>query len=64
MARSTKTKTISLDPSVQRLGVKTARIRGFRNSFSAYVAKLITDDAEAIRREGARNGNNGEAVPA
>jgi hypothetical protein len=51
MRRTTRTKTISLDPDVERKGLKQARRRGFRNSFSAYVAKLILEDAEAIARE-------------
>jgi len=51
MRRTTRTKTISLDPDVERKGLKQARRRGFRNSFSAYVAKLILEDAEAIAHE-------------
>jgi hypothetical protein len=50
MARTTRTKTISLDPDVERKGVKQARRRGFKNSFSAYVAKLIVEDADELRR--------------
>jgi hypothetical protein len=61
MARGTKTKTISLEPEIQRKGMKQAQIRGFRNSFSAYVAKLILDDAEVLHREAS---SNGKAVPA
>jgi hypothetical protein len=51
MRRTTRTKTISLDPDVERKGLKQARRRGFKNSFSAYVAKLILEDAEAIVRD-------------
>jgi hypothetical protein len=51
MQRTTRTKTISLDPDIERKGLKQARQRGFRNSFSAYVAKLILEDAEVIARE-------------
>jgi hypothetical protein len=51
MRRTTRTKTISLDPDIERKGLKQARRRGFRNSFSAYVAKLILEDSEAIARE-------------
>lgn len=50
MPRTTRTKTISLDPDVERKGVKQARRRGFKNSFSAYVAKLIVEDADELRR--------------
>jgi hypothetical protein len=60
MPRATKTKTISLEPDVRNKGIKSARRRGFRNSFSAYIAKLILDDAELIRRE--ERSRNGKAV--
>jgi hypothetical protein len=61
MPRSTKTKTISLDKEVRKQGLKMARLRGFQNSFSAYVSKLILDDARAIRNEEAQAG---KVVPA
>jgi predicted CopG family antitoxin len=48
MRRTTKTKTISLDPDVEKKGIKLAKKRGFKNSFSAYIAKLIEDDARAL----------------
>jgi hypothetical protein len=46
--RTTVTKTISLNPSIQRQGEKLAAQRGFRNSFSAYIAKLILEDAARL----------------
>jgi len=46
--RTTITKTISLNPSVQRKGEKLAARRGFGNSFSAYIAKLILEDAARL----------------
>ncbi len=50
MPRTTKTKTISLDPEITRKGLKQAQRRGFKNSFSAYVAKLILEDADVLNR--------------
>jgi hypothetical protein len=50
MRRTTKTKTISLDPDTERQGLKQAQRRGFKNSFSAYVAKLILEDADVLDR--------------
>jgi hypothetical protein len=57
MRRTTRTKTISLDPDVERKGLRQARRRGFKNSFSAYVAKLIVEDADVLRRLDAENGS-------
>lgn len=63
MKRGTKTKTISLLPSVLAKGLKAAKKRGFGNSFSAYVAKRIEEDDAQIAA--ATNGApKKEAVPA
>lgn len=50
MKRTTRTKTVSLDPAVLSKGLKNALRRGFKNSFSAYIAKRILEDDENLRR--------------
>lgn len=57
MARTTQTKTISLDPEVIRKAEDLAKRRGFKNSFSAYVALLIDRDDEQIKKEEGLNGH-------
>lgn len=55
MPRATKTKSISLDPVTLGKGVRLAKKRGFKNSFSALVAKLIEeDDARLNPKNGAK----------
>lgn len=47
MSSSTVSKrTISLDPHTEAAGKARAARLGFRNSFSAYVEKLIREDLE------------------
>jgi hypothetical protein len=48
MARTTEQRTISLEPATLRKGFKRAKERGFKQSFSAYVAKLINEDDAAL----------------
>lgn len=61
MARTTTQKTISLEPAVLRKGLARARARGFKKSFSAYVAQRIEEDEKQLVGAGA---GNGKAVPA
>ena len=44
MPRTTKQRSISLDPGVVRKGLARAKQRGFGKSFSAYVNRLIEED--------------------
>lgn len=46
MKEKTERTTISLRHRVHDVGKRLAQGRGFRNSFSAYVEKLIAEDAE------------------
>lgn len=64
MARATTTKTISLEPEVLRKGRRLAKLRGFTNSYSAYIAKLIEDDDRALREQRRRNGNGAKPLEA
>ena len=47
MSDQTARLTISLPPEVHKDGKRKAKKRGFRHSFSAYIAKLIEDDRPA-----------------
>jgi hypothetical protein len=58
MARSTKQKTISLDKETLARGLRNAAVRGFKNSFSAYLAKRIVEDEVALSGNG-----DGEGKP-
>lgn len=42
--RNTDNKSISLEPGLLRRAKRRAREKGFKNSFSAYVAHLISRD--------------------
>jgi hypothetical protein len=44
-AKNVVIKGISLDPKLLEVGLERARELGFRNSFSAYIQKLIEDDS-------------------
>jgi hypothetical protein len=48
MGRATKTKTISLEAKTLRKGIRLAEKRGFKNSFSAYIADRIEADDRAL----------------
>jgi hypothetical protein len=42
--RKTGVKSLSIDPETLKLAKDRAKKLGFRNSFSAYIVKLISDD--------------------
>lgn len=55
MSRTTKQRSISLDPAILKKGLLRAKQRGFGKSFSAYVNRRIEEDNEEL---------NGTAKPA
>jgi len=63
MARTTKQRSISLDPSVVRRGLARAKQRGFGKSFSAYVNRLIEEDDQRLNGGAAALLGAGVLVP-
>lgn len=55
--RTTKQRSISLDPSVLRKGLVRAKQRGFGKSFSSYVNRLIEEDDQKLNGQLAGVGN-------
>ena len=51
MPRTHTNVSLSITPELMREAKEVAEAKGFGNSFSAYVAKLIADDVAASRED-------------